>query len=113
MARYTAQVWTSNDHPYDVEVNATSVFHARRIITRREGVKDHEVNRIFEIRDDDTSSSSSSSSGSSFDGGDMGGYLALGAVLFALWLIVEYWWIVIPIGVIGLIGWIYMHFFAD
>lgn len=109
MARYTARVWTSGDHPYDVEVNATSVFHAKRIIARREGVKDHEVNRIFEIRDDNTSSSS----GSSSDGGDVGGYLALGAVLFALWLIVEYWWIAVPLLSVCLIGWLINLFSND
>jgi len=37
------------------------------------------------------------SGGSSLsDVGDLGGWLILGAILFGIWLIVEYWWIVIP-----------------
>ena len=26
MARYTAQVWVTGDHPYDAEINAANVF---------------------------------------------------------------------------------------
>ena len=47
-------------------------------------------------------SSSSSSSSSSMD---MGGTLGLCAVLFALWLIVEFWMWILPITLIGAILW--------
>ena len=53
--------------------------------------------------DDDTSSSQSSSSSWSSSGTDMGGMLGLCAVLFVLWLIVEYWMFIIPITLIGAI----------
>jgi hypothetical protein len=53
--------------------------------------------------DDDTSSSQSSSSWSSSSGTDMGGMLGLCAVLFALWLIVEFWMWILPITLIGAI----------
>ena len=44
-----------------------------------------------------------SSSGSD---SDVGGYLALGAILFGLWLLIEYWWIIVPAAVIlGLLAW--------
>ena len=99
MARYEAQVWVSGEHPYQCEINAANIFAARKNIARREGVKEHEVNRIFEMHDDDTSSSSSSSSSSM----DMGGTLGLCAVLFALWLIVEFWMWILPITLIGAI----------
>jgi uncharacterized membrane protein len=48
-----------------------------------------------------------SSGGSSFTSdGDVGGYLILGAILFGIWLLVEYWWIVVPVAVIiGLLAW--------
>ena len=38
--------------------------------------------------------------------GDVGGYLILGAILFGIWLLIEYWWIVVPVAVIlGLLAW--------
>ena len=107
MASFTAQVWASGDHPYDTEVNAPNIFQAKRQIARREGVEEHEVNRVFEIRDNDTSSSSSNNSNT-----DVGGLLALGAVLFVIWLVVEYWYIVLPVAVIGLIIWL-MNLFTN
>ena len=51
--------------------------------------------------------SESSSSGST---GDVGGYLILGAILFGIWVVVEYWWIVTPIAVIVLLAWLYQKF---
>lgn len=49
-----------------------------------------------------------SSGGSLFSGGgssDTGGYLALGAVLLGIWLLVEFWWIIVPAAVIGGFYW--------
>lgn len=43
--------------------------------------------------------------GSSTGIGDMGQYLGLGVVLLVIWLLVEFWWIVIPVSVIGGILW--------
>lgn len=43
---------------------------------------------------------------SSSSDGNVGGYLILGAILFGIWLLVEYWWIVVPAAVIlGLLVW--------
>jgi hypothetical protein len=81
MARFKAQVWVSGEHPYPVEVNAVSVFAAKKQIVRREGVKEHEVNRVFQIRDDTTSSDSNMSVPDV--SGSMGIFI-LGATLFAL-----------------------------
>ena len=47
----------------------------------------------------------SSSSGGDMDFGDMGGMLGLFAVLFVLWLIIEYWMWILPITLIGAISW--------
>ena len=55
--------------------------------------------------DDDTNSSQSSSSWSSSSGTDMGGMLGLFAILFVLWLIIEYWMFIIPITLIAAILW--------
>ena len=48
MPRFEAQVWVSGEHPYQVETNAANVFAAKEIIARREGVKEHEVQRVFQ-----------------------------------------------------------------
>ena len=88
MARFEAQVWVSGEHPYQVEVNAPNVFAAKKQIVRREGVKEHEVNRIFEIQEE--SSSSSSSSGSSFSASDVEGSWALIGLVCAIGIA---WWL--------------------
>jgi len=54
-----------------------------------------------------------SNDSSSSDIGDVGGYLALGAILFGIWIVVEYWWIVVPLAAIILLGWLYLKFFDN
>ena len=51
----------------------------------------------------------SSSSGGDMDFGDMGGMLGLFAVLFALWLIVEFWMWILPITLIAAILWYWVN----
>ena len=86
MARFEAQVWVSGELPYQVEVNAANYFAAKKQIVRREGVKEHEVNRIFEIQEESSSSSSSSSSSGNSEGNLalVGGICAIAA---AWWLL--------------------------
>ena len=54
--------------------------------------------------------SGESSSSSDSDIGDIGGYLVLGAILFGIWVLVEYWWIVVPIAGVSFIIWLYAKF---
>ena len=86
MARFEAQVWVSGELPYQVEVNAPNIFAAKKQIVRREGVKEHEVQRVFEIQEESSSSSSSSSS----SGGDSEGSIALVGGICAL---AAAWWL--------------------
>lgn len=37
---------------------------------------------------------------------DLGGTIILCAIVFVLWLIIEYWWIAVPILAIAALGWI-------
>ena len=92
-----ARIYDPDTLQYDVEVEAPSISDAYTIIERREGVERKYIGTISVIDE--------SSGGGSIDVGDMGGYLALGAIVFGLWLVIEYWWIVIPVAVIGGIGW--------
>ena len=86
MPRFEAQVWVSGEHPYQVEVNAANIFAAKDQIVRREGVEQHQVNRVFEIHDDSSSGDSSSSS----SGGDSEGSIALVGGICAL---AAAWWL--------------------
>ena len=92
-----ARIYDPDTLQYDVEVEAPSISDAYTIIERREGVERKYIGAISVIDE--------SSGGGSIDVGGMGGYLALGAIVFGLWLVIEYWWIVIPVAVIGGIGW--------
>ena len=49
-------------------------------------------------------------SGVTFTEGDFGGMLMLGAIIFAIWLFVEHFWIITPIAVVSLIVWIWKTF---
>ena len=104
MARFTAQVWVSGDHPYDTEINAANVFQAKRNIARREGVQEHEVNRVFEIRDDD-SDSDNNGGGSESSWSDIGGGFVLIGGLLAIGLIITLLPYIIAFGAIGLVCW--------
>jgi hypothetical protein len=83
-----------------------NVFAAKEIIARREGVKEHEVQRVFQINED---SSSSSDSGEYSSGGDfdLGGIAALCLFLLGAWIFVTFWPIILVLGIIGLIYWVY------
>ena len=59
--------------------------------------------------DDDDTNSSQSSSWSGGSGTDIGGTLGLVAILFVLWLIVEYWMFIIPITLIVAILWYFSN----
>ena len=80
----------------NTEVEAATFSGAKEQIYDKHG----DVQQIVNLRQ-------VSSGGSSFTSdGDVGGYLILGAILFGIWLLVEYWWIVVPVAVIiGLLAW--------
>jgi hypothetical protein len=58
---------------------------------------------VWNLREVRSSNSQSSS-------GDFGSYLTLAAIIFCIWLVVEYWWIVTPIVVIALIAYLINKF---
>jgi len=106
MRTFEVAVWPPGENRYTVEQRAWGELDARRIVARREGVQEKHVT-VWGTVDDESSSSSSSS----FDfGGDIGGKMALLSLLFFIWLVVEYWYIVLPIGIIVCIIGIYKLF---
>jgi hypothetical protein len=97
MATWKAEVFVnSRVGRINTEVEAASFSGAKEQIYAKHG----DVQQIVNLRQ-------VSSGGSSFTSdGDVGGYLILGAILFGIWLLVEYWWIVVPVAVIiGLLAW--------
>ena len=96
--RWTANVFVNSTvGEIPVEVYASTWEGERQQIYEKHG----DVQQITNLYE----SPEGSSGGGSI--GDTGGYLVLGAILFGLWLIIEFWWIVIPISVIGAILYYY------
>jgi hypothetical protein len=104
MPRFEAQIWVSGEHPYQVETNAANVFAAKEILARREGVEEHEVQRVFQINEESSSSSNSDSGGGDIS---FGGIIALAAFIFGAWLLVTFWPLFIVGGLIWFVWWIF------
>ena len=99
MATYRAKCWLGSSSGYqELEVQSNTLNGAKEQFERI-----YDAEQIINLRE--VRSGGGSSSGST----DVGGYLALAAILFCIWLLVEYWWIVVPIlvilGILIVIGW--------
>ena len=100
MATWRAKCWLGSSSGYqELEVQSNTLNGAKEQFGRIYGAE-----QIINLRQ------VSSGGNFSFNSGDVGGYLTLGAILFGIWLVLEYWWIVIPIAAICLVGWIYNRF---
>jgi hypothetical protein len=100
MATWRAEVFVnSRVGRINTEVEAATFQGAKEQIYAKHG----DVQQIVNLREVNSWSGGSSSSS---DSGDVGGYLILGVILFGIWLLIEYWWIVVPVAVIlGLLVW--------
>ena len=100
MATYRAKCWLGSSSGYqELEVQSNTIQGAKEQFQRIYGAE-----QIINLREVRSGSSTSSSSG------DVGGYLVLGAILFGIWLLVEYWWIVVPVAAVCLIIYIISKF---
>jgi len=100
MAIYRAKCWLGSSSGYqELEVQSNTMYGAKEQFERIYGAE--QIINLREVR------SGGSSSGS---GVDVGGSFALIAALVAVWVIVEYWWIVVPIAAICLILYIISKF---
>lgn len=95
MATYKAEIKTvPTGSPHTVTVESGSISTARQEI-------EHLYDPIY-IRNLREVRGGSSSS----DSGDLGGYVLLAAVLSGLWIVLKYWWIIVPVAVIiGILIW--------
>lgn len=90
MATWRAKCWLGSSVGYqELEVQANTLNGAKQQLERVYGAE--QIINLHEVHDGGSSSS---------DSGDVGGYLIIGAVLFAIWLVVEYWWIVLPVSLV-------------
>jgi hypothetical protein len=96
MATWRAKCWLGSSSGYqELEVQSNTIQGAKEQFERIYGAE-----QVVNLRKVGSSSSSSS------EIGDVGGYVIIGAVLFGIWLLVEYWWIVVPAAVIiGFLAW--------
>jgi hypothetical protein len=86
MATYRAKCWLGSSAGYqELDVQANTINGAKEQFERIYGAE--QIINLREVR---------SGSNSSSESGDLGGYLMLAAILFAIWLVVEYWWIIVP-----------------
>lgn len=86
MARWTAKCWLGSSAGYqDCEVDANTINGAKQQLERIYGAE-----QIINLREVRSGSSSSST-------GDVGGWIWIAGIVFAIWLCVEYWYIVFPI----------------
>jgi hypothetical protein len=96
MATYRAKCWLGSASGYqELEVQSNTINGAKEQFERIYGAE-----QVINLRQ------VSSGGNSSFNSGDAGGYVLLGAILFGIWLLVEYWWIVVPVvAILGLLVW--------
>ena len=96
MATWRAKCWLGSSSGYqELEVQSNTIQGENDQFERIYGAE-----QVVNLRKVGSGSSSSS------EIGDVGGYVIIGAVLFGIWLLVEYWWIVVPAAaIIGFLAW--------
>lgn len=96
MARWTAKCWLGSASGYqDIEVSANTINGAKEQLQNIYGAE-----QIINLRQ---VSNSGSSSGGGIELGS-GGWTFI-AILFGIGAIVAYWYIIIPVAVLGGLGW--------
>ena len=97
MATWRADCWMgSSVGEQTLEVEANTFSGADSQLRRVYGAE--HVRNLHEVSSGGGSSLSSA--------GDMGGWFILGCIVFVTWLIMEFWWIIVPIAAICGLGWI-------
>ena len=93
---WRAKCWLGSSAGYqELEVKANTLNGARQQLERVYGAE--QISNLHEVRSGDSSS---------FSIGDVDGTVTLIAIVVGIWLLVEYWWIVVPVAVIiGLLAW--------
>lgn len=94
MATWRAKCWLGSSSGYqDLEVQSNTAYGAKEQFQRIYGAE--QIINLHEVRNSSVDSTISA-----------GGSLALVAFLFVVWLIIEYWYFVIPGAIIlGLLYW--------
>lgn len=89
MATWRAECWLgSSAGRQTLEVEASTSNGAKQQFERVYGAQ--QITNLREVR----------SGGSSFGSGDTEGFIWLGGIAFVLYLLVTYWYIAIPVGIV-------------
>jgi hypothetical protein len=99
MGRYVFRVWPEGQSSYDVEGQGNGISDARKNVARREGVP---ANKVFHHTTVSTSKGKKSSESDSDGGGGIPFDWRILVGLFAIYLVIEYWWIFLIVGAIAL-----------
>lgn len=95
MATWKAKCWLGSEVGYqNLEVDANTYQGADSQLRRIYGAE-----QVINLRKSGGGSSLS-------DIGEMGGWMILGMIIFVTWIIMEFWWIVIPVLAFGGLGWL-------
>ena len=100
MATWRAKCWLGSASGYqELEVQSNTLNGAKEQFKRVYGAE--QICNLSEVR---------SGGGLSSSSGDASGWLTIFGFIFAIWVIMQFWWIVVPVAIICLIGWIYSKF---
>ena len=104
MAQFSADVWLGSNSGYQkITVNSNTVTGAKEQIQAMYGVEDLQIRNLYEDRRSNSSSSDSS-------GDDIMGWCIIGGLVFCLWLLIEYWYIIVPAVAVGLVFYLWEKF---
>ncbi len=94
MGRWTAKCWLGSSAGYqDLEVSANTLNGAKQQLQRVYGAQ--QIINLHEVRE--------SRSGGGDGGGSEISWTAIGLIFLAV-IFLAYWWIIIPVGILGGIG---------
>ena len=100
--------WPKGSFRYVVKEYAPNAFVAKERVMRREGLSESEVQIVNSTHY--TDHESDSGGGSSSNGGEGTSFseiAVLGGILLGAWVLITFWPIILGLGVIALIYWIY------
>jgi hypothetical protein len=99
MARYKAKCWLGSASGYqELEVQSSTNYGAEQQFKRIYGAE-----QVINLR-------RVSNSNTSIPTPDISGYGAGIVALVLLWLIIEYWWIIVPIASLATLTYLYQRF---
>lgn len=99
--------WPKGSFRYVVKEYAPNPFVAKERVMRREGLSESEVQIVNSTHYEDHEGGGGSSSSNDGEGTSFSEIAVLGGILLGGWILMTFWPIILGLGVIALIYWIY------